>query len=88
MISKIMITVIVLAILRLLYQVIHYRFFHPLSNFRGPFWASVTRLWIAYHHLMEDECTVFWNLHKLYGMRVWLAKYDHQLLRSKGIQGQ
>lgn len=70
MISMVMIIVIVLAILRVLYQVIHYRFFHPLSHFPGPFWASVTRLWIAYHNLMEDECAVFLKLHKIYGMRV------------------
>lgn len=29
------------------YQVVRYRWFHPLSKFPGPFWASVTRLWIA-----------------------------------------
>lgn len=32
---------------RVLYQIVHYRWFHPLSKFPGPFWASVTRLWIA-----------------------------------------
>ncbi|KAI9757651.1 MAG: hypothetical protein M4579_003376 [Chaenotheca gracillima] len=52
---------------RVLYQIIYYRFFHPLSQFPGPFWASVTRLWIAYHSLKEDECAVEWELHKKYG---------------------
>jgi hypothetical protein len=29
------------------YQIVYYRYFHPLSKFPGPFWGSVTRLWIA-----------------------------------------
>lgn len=33
--------------IRVVHQIIHYRWFHPLSKFPGPFWASVTRLWIA-----------------------------------------
>lgn len=52
-----------------LYQVINYRFFHPLAKFPGPFWGSVTRLWIAYHNIKEDECAVFTELTKKYG--VW-----------------
>jgi hypothetical protein len=32
---------------RVVYQIVYYRYFHPLSKFPGPFWASVTRLWIA-----------------------------------------
>jgi hypothetical protein len=34
-------------IARVVYQIVYYRYFHPLSKFPGPFWASVTRLWIA-----------------------------------------
>lgn len=29
---------------RILYQIVYYRWFHPLLSFPGPFWASVTRL--------------------------------------------
>lgn len=50
-----------------LYQIIHYRFFHPLSQFPGPFWASVTRLWILYHSVKGDEVAVFEKLHKKHG---------------------
>lgn len=25
------------------YQVVHYRFFHPLAKFPGSFWGSITR---------------------------------------------
>lgn len=43
---------LVLAILgyfitRVVYQIVYYRYIHPLSKFPGPFWGSVTRLWIA-----------------------------------------
>lgn len=48
-------------------QIVYYRFFHPLSKFPGPFWASVTRLWIAYYNLRGDEYLVEHELHKTYG---------------------
>lgn len=49
------------------YQVIYYRFSHPLRKFPGPFWASVTRLWITYHVVQGDEPQTFQALHKKYG---------------------
>lgn len=49
------------------YQVVYYRFFHPLRHFPGPFWASVTRLWIAYHNVKADECELELALHRKYG---------------------
>ena len=66
-VTQSMIVVIGFVILCMLYQIVSYRFFHPLSQFRGPFWASVTRLWITYHTLKEDECETFEKLHKIYG---------------------
>lgn len=56
-----------LPVLSFVYQIIYYRFFHPLRNFPGPFWASVTRLWIAYHNILGDECELELALHKRYG---------------------
>jgi hypothetical protein len=64
-------------IARALYQVVYYRFFHPLSKFPGPFWGSVTRLWIAYHNIKEDEPYVEHELHKKYGMRLSVALNAH-----------
>lgn len=55
---------------RIVYQIVHYRFFHPLSQFPGPFWGSVTRLWVAYHNVKEDERFVEYDLHKKHGMLV------------------
>ncbi|KAJ6439271.1 hypothetical protein O9K51_07156 [Purpureocillium lavendulum] len=46
-----------------IYQIVHYHFFHPLVKFPGPFWAGVTRLWLAYHNLAEDELETFGRLH-------------------------
>lgn len=50
-----------------LYQVVYYRFFHPLASFPGPFWGSVTRLWITWHNIKGDEPWVFRALHEKYG---------------------
>lgn len=50
------------------YQVFYYRFLHPLRIFPGPFWASVTRLWITYHNVRGDEPWTFQALHRKYGM--------------------
>ncbi|KAF7617488.1 hypothetical protein AFLA_006409 [Aspergillus flavus NRRL3357] len=53
--------------LRFAYQIVYYRFFHPLSVFPGPFWGSVTRLWIAWHNLRETEVPTVYALTKKYG---------------------
>lgn len=50
------------------YQIVYYRFFHPLAKFPGPFWGSVTRLWITYHNIKGDEPETFQALHRKYGM--------------------
>lgn len=55
-------------ILRFVYQVVYYRFYHPLSVFPGPFWGSVTRLWIAWHNMRETELLTVYALAKKYGM--------------------
>lgn len=64
---NVVLAVIGYLVFSVLYQIVYYRWFHPLSKFPGPFWASVTRLWIAYHNLKEDECQVAQDLHKKYG---------------------
>lgn len=54
-------------VVKFAYQIIYYRFLHPLRQFPGPFWASVTRLWITYHNVKGDEPTTFQELHRRYG---------------------
>lgn len=55
-------------VLKFVYQIVYYRFFHPLSAFPGPFWASVTRLWIAKQNLQETEYLTCHGLSKKYGI--------------------
>ncbi|KAF2727605.1 cytochrome P450 [Polyplosphaeria fusca] len=54
-------------VLHILDRIIFNRFFHPLRHFPGPYWASVTRLWIAYHNIKADECELELALHRKYG---------------------
>ena len=73
LLSLVTVTNIILALLayvaiKFLFQIIYYRFYHPLSAFPGPFWGSVTRLWIAWHNLQETELPTVCALTKKYGM--------------------
>lgn len=47
-----------------IYQIIYYRFFHPLKEFDGPFWGSVTRLWHTYHNIRGVELETYARLLK------------------------
>ncbi|KAL2864829.1 cytochrome P450 [Aspergillus lucknowensis] len=53
--------------LKFLYQIVYYHFLHPLSAFPGPFWGTVTRLWIAWHNVNETELPTVYELTKKYG---------------------
>lgn len=55
----------------IVYQIVYYRFFHPLRKFPGPWWASVTRLWIAYHNVKEDELYLEEDMHRKLG-KSWI----------------
>lgn len=75
LLSKLTVTNAVLALvayvgLKFLYQIVYYRFFHPLSVFPGPFWGSVTRLWIAWHNMNETELPTVYELTKKYGKQL------------------
>jgi hypothetical protein len=48
-------------------QIVYYRFFHPLRKFPGPFWPSVTRLWIGWHCWRQTELETIYRLHEQYG---------------------
>lgn len=66
-VTNILLGLIAYITLKFSWQIIHYRFFHPLAKFPGPFWASVTRLWIAKHNLLETEVPTTYALVKEYG---------------------
>jgi hypothetical protein len=59
--------------LQLLKQLIYYPFFHPLARFPGPYWASVTRLWIARESWVGTELATLQRLHEKYGRYFWCS---------------
>ena len=65
--SSIALAVVGYILYRILYQIVHYRFFHPLAAFPGPFWGSVTRLWITYHNVRGREVEACREQHKRHG---------------------
>lgn len=48
--------------------VIYTRYFHPLSGIPGPFWASISRIWIAKQGASGKLDQVVRNLHKELGI--------------------
>lgn len=66
-VTNVFLALVTYIVLKAVNQIIYYRFFHPLSAFPGPFWASVTRLWIAKQNLQETEYLTCYELSKKYG---------------------
>lgn len=58
---------IVLIFVPILTWIVYQRFFHPLAKIPGPFFASLTRLWITKHSWDGDMNTTIISLHKKYG---------------------
>ncbi|KAL4901491.1 hypothetical protein BDW74DRAFT_187701 [Aspergillus multicolor] len=53
--------------------VIYTRWFHPLAKFPGPFWASISRIWIVLHVLSGKAEKRQMRLHEKYGPIVRIA---------------
>ena len=70
------VTVVVLPCAVAVVYVIYYRLLHPLAKYPGPFWASVTNVWKAYHlstlHLPDKLV----GLHEQYGDVVRVGPND------------
>lgn len=66
-ITNILLGALAFVTFKVLYQIVHYHFFHPLSKFPGPFWAGVTRLWLAWQDLSSTELASEYDLHKKHG---------------------
>lgn len=69
-VTNIFLGLIAYIIFQIVSQIVHCRFFHPLKEFPGPFWASVTRLWIAKQNLQETEYLTAYELTKKYGKTI------------------
>ncbi|KAF9889442.1 hypothetical protein FE257_007344 [Aspergillus nanangensis] len=53
--------------------VFYTRWFHPLSRYPGPFWASVSRVWTVLHVYRGEAETEQRKLHERYGPVVRIA---------------
>ncbi|KAH0162625.1 cytochrome P450, partial [Aureobasidium melanogenum] len=53
--------------------IVYTRFFHPLKHIPGPFWASISRLWMVYRIRQGDMEVVQRRLHAQYGPLVRIA---------------
>lgn len=51
-------------LVQFIYQIVYYRYFHPLKDFDGPFWGSVTRLWHTYQNIRGIELETYDRLLK------------------------
>ncbi|KAL4973630.1 putative P450 monooxygenase [Aspergillus desertorum] len=66
-IPTILLSLAIAVVVQFLYQIIYYKFFHPLRHYPGPFWAGATRIWSAWHHFRGTETEVLWQAVKKYG---------------------
>lgn len=56
---------LLLIVVMVLLRGVRNRYFHPLSRFPGPFWGSVTSLYLAY--TIKSIPTFGYELHQRYG---------------------
>ncbi|KAH8816733.1 putative benzoate 4-monooxygenase cytochrome P450 [Xylogone sp. PMI_703] len=56
--------------------VIYYRYLHPLAKYPGPFLASLTNFWKAYHYWKQDFHHNMLTLHDEYGSIVRIGPND------------
>ncbi|KAF8427288.1 putative cytochrome P450 monooxygenase [Tirmania nivea] len=59
--------------LALVSHVVKNRYFHPLSNFPGPFWGSITNLYCSLMILTGESQKTEFDFHKKYGPVVRIA---------------
>ncbi|KAH8594968.1 cytochrome P450 [Bisporella sp. PMI_857] len=73
-----------LVVLFLITAAIWRRYFSPLSNIPGPFWASTTRLWHAYYIFNGDHNTHIIKLHEQHGHFVRIAPNEVSVSHPDG----
>jgi hypothetical protein len=65
-------------------QIVYNRFFSPLRKFPGPFWGSVTRLWLGWHCWRQTELNAIKRLHEKYGISDPLSRVYLYLTLAQG----
>lgn len=60
------------------------RYFSPVAGIPGPFWASITRLWHAYHLFEGDHNTEIIHLHEKHGPFVRIAPNEVSVCHPSG----
>lgn len=56
--------------------VVYQRFFHPFASIPGPFWASLSRLWMTKHAWDGDMNVTMTALHKKHGSLVRTGPWE------------
>lgn len=64
---KIVAAIGLILVVSALHTIIVNRYFSPISHFPGPFWASVSRLYMIYYHLKGVELEKVKEWHEKYG---------------------
>lgn len=57
----------------LISYIVYQRYYHPLAKIPGPFWASVTRLWLLQESWTLQRHRMEMELHKKYGKIVRIS---------------
>jgi hypothetical protein len=63
----------ILAVLYFTLWVVYARTLHPLARVPGPFWPSISRTWLMWHHHKGDIEIVERILHEKYGQIIRIA---------------
>lgn len=66
--------------------IIYCRTLHPLSKVPGPFWPSVTRLWMIHRTFAGDMDVVQRDLHRVYGPLVRIAPNEVAVADPEAIK--
>ncbi|KAH8593870.1 cytochrome P450 oxidoreductase [Bisporella sp. PMI_857] len=70
----------------LLSVAVYNRYFHPLKDFPGPFWASITSLWYYRAIITSDYKSYQLEIHRKYGPNVRLAPGHIQIANPAAIE--
>jgi hypothetical protein len=65
--SSVILYLLILSILALAFQALYNRYFHPLRNIPGPFWASISRVWWLLVATGGKQHEIHVSCHEKYG---------------------